>query len=165
PTVYYSLEEKAKGIVSKPRAIPARDLTDEETKNLPARLAWFKAQLPAVVASSAHRYGGDGAVGVVLNYTCTNPVTMRKYLQRIMNDAFDRNPTLDEMQDLSKGDPERRVSKEDRQRIVNLMFDGPEWRKQFLEVGLKKFADKISGAGDITSYGDQVSDDTAADLR
>ena len=169
PLAYQTMLLKAKGINAKPKGMPDGPLTPERKEGLLRTLKWFDKQLPVVVAAAAQQHGGGlkdagEGTGVILNFQCAKPVSRRQFLTRITQDNFDRNPSTAELA-LFKADINGLVSLEDRSAVVDRIFADPDWRRQFLQIGLKKFAQKIAGVAEIEPFQDQISQVQADDLK
>ena len=54
---------------------------------------------------------------------------------------------------------------EDRKKIAAKLLSDPAWKAEFIEKGLKKFADKLSGAAQIEPMLPQLTAAQAADLK
>lgn len=169
-TVYYSVLMRGKDIVGgKPAAMPPKNLKGEKAAEHLRFVKWMKTEFPAVVAEGDTRFGGgvksgDGGVGVILNFKCGEPATFREYIRRITNDVFGREPTADELK-LNGGSPEDKTSLKDRALVSARIFEDDAWKTEFMSSGLKKFADKISGAKDISAVEGNITAEQAVDLK
>ena len=171
-TVFATLLFKAKDIVgSKPSAMPIGDLTPEAKAQLLPILKWMAIELPTAVQEAQAILAGSelgkeigGGVGVVLNFKCTQPATLREYLRRVVNDAFSREPTAAEFKLGSVGLDEP-VPLADRVNLSGRMLSDPSWKAEFEAKTLRKFAKKIAGSQDIQSIEGTISAAQATDLK
>lgn len=161
PTVYQALLNNSKGnSSSKPSPMPPSK-APEKLENM---LAWFAINLPAVKHEAEVVYqAGENTTQFVENYKCNEVVSFRKYLTRITNDAFDRQPTEAELK-LGGENPDVMAQKEMRANVAKRIFEDKILKAEFMEKGLKKFARKFSGADDI-DVGGPINSDTAYDLK
>lgn len=168
PTVYYVLFKKAWGIESpSPIAMPTGQSTDESRLEIKRLLKWFEMNQPDLVLASAKKYEFESDLSqatVVTNFICKNPLTVRQQLTRVTSDAFDRLPTPAELS--SFGDKlDRTATKEDRVNLAKRVFNDSAWKKEFVDVGLRKFARRLSASGQMQQVEGWITADQAADLQ
>jgi hypothetical protein len=168
PTVYYALVMRHKNIVGgKPAAMPPNKLKPDQQEKLKSLVRWIEVEMPAVITQAVAMYGGGAGgegVGVKLNFRCDDPASFREYIRRVTNDAFGREPKVEELE-LGSSGPDGVTKKADREAIAARLFENKEWRKEFLNVGLKKFAHKVSGANDIGPIEGLLTEEEAKDLQ
>lgn len=159
PKVYQTIVNRFKSSANTPSAMPpvGENFNPQITERL---FVWYKKNAPTVLADVAHLYPNNakydnGDVKVDLLFKCQKPATFRQYVRRVTNDAFSREPTQSEL-GLTGENPDLPTTKENRDMISNRLSN--EWRAEFIEKGLKKFAYKVSGAADI-SYDPLVDGD------
>ncbi|MEY4065792.1 MAG: hypothetical protein RIR26_2000, partial [Pseudomonadota bacterium] len=138
---------KAREAVSSKLMPPGRFVgkSEDEWKSL---LAYFQARFPRVVAEARSKYHGQGlslGASLVKGYKCDNIKTGREFLNSLTTTALGRPPTTDEL----KATPQlsEPISAENRARLVDKLET--DWRKEFLDVGVRKFADKVTSAPEI----------------
>jgi len=173
PSVYFTMIKKAKGVnAGAPSAMPQVKLKDASMKKLKGTLLWMEKSFPLVVQTAYQKFDKNSkdsqkyGTGVILNYKCSKPATRRQFIRRFTNDVFSREPNADEtklMEEFGKLDEE--VKKADREALAKKLFDEEDWKKEFTDKGLKKFADKIADVGQINAFGTQISADQSTDLR
>ena len=166
PTAYYTIFLKAWQIEAKgsPLPMPPGQSTDEDRLEAKRLMRWFELNMPDLVIASSKKYEFQTTLNktkTVTTYVCTNPVSFRQFMSRVTSDAFDRLPKTAELGD----NPDRPVSQNDRQAIAKKISSDPIWREEFLNVGLRKFARKLSGSGQITASGTDISQPQAVDLQ
>jgi len=170
--VFATLLFKAKDIVgSKPAAMPTGEMTVEAKAQLLPILKWMAIELPAAVQESQAILAGSelgkeigGGVGVVLNFKCTQPATLREYLRRVVNDAFSREPTAAEFK-LGSVALDQPVPLADRVNLSGRMLSDPSWKAEFEAKTLRKFAKKIAGSQDIQPIDGVITSAQATDLK
>ncbi len=180
PRAYAALVQGAKQLVGqKPQPMPPGTLKMKDAKidELKQLVKWFETELSGVAQQGQDQFGvgngkseGAAAGSIKINFKCDNPASGRLYLTRLTQDAFSRNPTEDEMALIES--PDEPVSREDRQKIAERLVKDEKWKKEFLAVGLKKFADKIASVNAIGAYPNPkeagqflISAEQAADLQ
>lgn len=170
PAVYFTLLMRSKNIVGgKPAAMPPDRLGDDDQAKLMRLLVWFEREASAAVSLARARYGGsqqdDGnGVGVLIDYKCETPATFREYIRRVTNDVFSREPTAVELA-LGANGPDKPTTREDRQKIASMLLTDSAWKAEFIDKGLKKFADKLSGAAQIEKSEPDLTQAQADDLK
>ncbi|MCX6125784.1 MAG: hypothetical protein NTV34_13710 [Proteobacteria bacterium] len=168
PTVIYALYKKATKMDSgSPFAMPTGQASDEDRLEIKRLLRWFDLNMPDLVIQSSRKFGFETSlnkVKMITNYTCSSPITFRQLMTRVTADAFDRTPSPQELA-LFGDDANRTVSVADRANVAKRIFADAAWHQEFLNVGLRKFARKLAGAGQILAYGDQISQAQAIDLQ
>lgn len=111
-------------------------------------LAFFQKRFPTIVADARSKYHGDGldlGVPLDLSFKCETFKSGREFINELTNDALDRPPTPKELELVGRSkDP---VSKEIRQKLVAKLSS--DWKSEFLDAGLKKFAEKLSSSDKI----------------
>lgn len=168
-TVYFVLHKKAFKLdeAIKPYAMPNGYYSDDQRLTVKRLLRWFDLNLPDLVLASSQKYGFETSLEpskIISSFSCSKPISQRQFLVRLISDAFDRLPTPQELALL--GDQADQPTKsEDRQKLAKKMFEDPAWRNEFLNVGLRKFARKLSGAGSIRPYLKFISESQASDLQ
>lgn len=165
PTAYYTLFRKAFAIEGKsPSAMPPGQSDDAERAYIKRLLRWFELNQPELVLASARKYNFSTVLNktkVISNFSCTKPVTYREFIARVTSDAFDRLPTTAEL----TADPDHIVSPAERTGVAKRIFEDAAWRSEFMNIGLRKFARKLSGAGQIRPSGAEISEKQAKDLQ
>lgn len=104
-------------------------------------LAFFQKRLPNVVADAREKYHGDKlelGLPVNLNFKCKTPKSSRQFLNVLTMDALNRVPTADELKLVD----DKPVSEALREQLVEKISG--DWKTEFLNAGLKKFAEKVS---------------------
>jgi hypothetical protein len=151
PKVYQTIINRFKSSANSPAAMPP--LGENFNSQITERLfVWYKKNAPTILTDVAHLFPNNakydnGDVKVDLSFKCSNPATFRQYVRRVTNDAFSREPTPSEL-GLAGPNPDLPTTKQNREMITNRLAN--EWRAEFIEKGLKKFAYKVSGAADIS---------------
>ena len=151
PRVYQTIINRFKSSANSPAAMPP--LGENFNSQITERLfVWYKKNAPTILTDVAHLFPNNakydnGDVKVDLSFKCSNPATFRQYVRRVTNDAFSREPTPSELS-LGGPNPDLPTTKQNREMITNRLAN--EWRAEFIEKGLKKFAYKVSGAADIS---------------
>ena len=160
---------KAKDIVGgKPSAMPPFRLKAASKAKLLSMIKWMAVEMPAVAQEAQAQFGGgvkDGSVGVgvVLDFKCSEPASFREYIRRVTNDIFQREPTADELA-LTGKDPDEPATAKDRKKVVAKLFGDDDWKAQFEDKGLKKFAAKLSGVVDIKPLDGMVTGAQAEEI-
>jgi hypothetical protein len=166
--VYYSLFKKAFDIQSgSPAPMPTRSLDDAGKLRVKKVLKWFEMNKPDLVMASAKEfsfYSDLSDLSVITTFRCSNLLSSREYLNRVTADAFDRLPTSTE-QALLGDRLDKAISSTDRKAIAQRIFSDPNWKADFRDNGLKKFAQKLSGASLIGPYPSKISEMQANDLK
>ncbi len=148
--VYQTIVNRMTSATSGPSPMPppASQFDSKQTERL---FAWYKSKAPSILRD-VHLLYPDGAkinandVKVDLTFKCKTPATFREYIRRVTNDAFSREPTLGEMT-LAGPDPDIKVEPKHRDIIRDRI--ATEWKPEFIDKGLKKFAYKVSGANQV----------------
>lgn len=148
--VFQSIENNLLGrMEGKPKGMPYMvPMKGEEAEDFKRVLAWFQSRLPFVVADARAKYHvKDLSIGVPVNfqYSCSSLVTGRDFLNRLAQDALGRSLRQSELESFGKIDGT--VTKEMREKAVARLAG--EWKKEFLDYGLKQFAEKIGSSGRI----------------
>jgi hypothetical protein len=166
PNVYQALLNKSHNLTSsEPAPMPPGDLEKNVSDQIPHVLKWFEKNVGSAVSETFLRYPTalhpTDVPKTVFQFKCIKPSTVRSYVRRVVNDAFDREPTDSELSEF--GTLDIPVTKEHRTKISERLSK-LEWKNEFREKGLKKFASKLVGAADIGALGN-ISDEVALDLR
>jgi len=148
--VYQTIVNRMKSSKNGPSAMPPPDVSfdPKETERL---FAWYKTKAPTII-KDVHVLFPEGAkidandVKIDLTFKCKSPATFRDYIRRVTNDAFSREPSPTELS-LAGPDPDIKVEQKHRNLIKDRLAD--EWKSEFMEKGLKKFAYKVSGANQM----------------
>jgi hypothetical protein len=151
-----------------PTAMPPSALDVATKAKLQSLLAWFEQNLPDVVKEAANTYGATTQIGstlpVNMNYQCQQRASARNYMFRLFNDALGREPTADELsQNIPAAELDQPITDDRRTKLSFMAVEGP-LKDEFINYGLKVFAQRIGGAGNIqpdSAFGitqDQVSD-------
>ncbi len=170
PRVFFSMVMRAKNIIGgKPAAMPPKKMDGKKQEKLLRMVKWMVVEMPAVVTEAKIQFGKGSAddslgVGVILDFKCKEPASFREYIRRVTNDAFGREPTQDEL-GLNAKTPEDKASAVDRKKIAARLFEDKAWKQEFETKGLKKFAAKLSGSGDINAQEGQLTEAQATDLK
>lgn len=164
---YQAVKLRADGVSKGP--VPAMPPDDDSAATRAAAkrfTAWARANAPEVVLEAHANYPeantGEG-VKVVFNFKCEKPVTFRQYLRRVTNDAFDREPRQDELA-WAGNSPDVPTTKELRERVASKFRTNLIWRNDFIDVTLRKYADKIASVQDIRAS-KEISASVADDIR
>lgn len=157
--VYQTLVNRMTSATSGPSPMPP-PTAQFDPKQSERLFAWYKAKAPNILRD-VHLLYPDGAkinandVKVDLTFKCKTPATFREYIRRVTNDAFSREPTLGEIA-LAGSDPDITVEQKHRNLIRDLL--ATDWKAEFIEKGLKKFAYKVSGANQV-NYSPELDED------
>ena len=168
--IYYSTYVRARDLdIGKPSPMPPQKLKGTKLAEHLRFVKWAQQEMPGAVAQANTEFtkgtSKDGNnVGVLVNFKCSEPATFRSYIRRVTNDLFSREPTAEELK-LNGSSPEDLTTVADRAKIAGLVFSDKEWKKQFINIGLKKFADKLSGANAIEPVENSLTVAQANDLK
>jgi hypothetical protein len=168
--IYYTSYVRARDIdIGKPSPMPPQKLKGTKLDEHLRFVKWAQQEMPGAVAQANTEFGKgltqDGSnIGVLVNYKCSEPATFRSYIRRVTNDLFSREPTPEELK-LNTSTPEDLTTLADRAKIASRVFEDKEWKKEFMEKGLKKFADKLSGANAIEAVENSLTVAQANDLK
>ena len=154
--VFAAIKQVANKVVAgDPSPMPPNSLTEQATENAKKFVAFLQKQAPDIVLEAHANYGNESSgnqVKVNYNFRCEKPASFRKYIRRVTNDAFNREPTNNEL--LLAGDsPDVPTTSEMRNKIALKMRNDASWVDQFENVGLKKFANKVAGSFDMKATG------------
>lgn len=111
-------------------------------------LAFFQKRFPTIVADARAKYHGDKldlGVPLDLSFKCSTFKSGREFINELTFDALDRPPTPKELELIGKGNEP--VSKQLRQQLVAKISS--DWKTEFLNAGMKKFAEKLSSSDKI----------------
>jgi hypothetical protein len=157
--VYQSIVHRITSSKETPAAMPPPEEPYDQIKT--ERLfSWYKSKAPNIL-KDVHLLYPDGAkvgandVKIDLTFKCSSPATFREYLRRVTNDAFSREPTLAELS-LAGPDPDIKVEQKHRDLVKARLAS--EWKAEFVEKGLKKFAYKVAGSNAI-NYSPELNED------
>lgn len=137
----------------RPSAMPPGTMGGESRRKLEGMLYWFKLNMPAVVKEAENTYGVSdrfrSTLSVNLNYQCDSRAAGRNYVFRLFNQALGRLPTPEELDKLiPAAERDAPVTEKRRSAIAEAVTSG-EFKEQFLEYGLRIFAQRVGGAGAI----------------
>jgi hypothetical protein len=170
PTVFATLLFKAKDIVgSKPTAMPMGETPAAVKAQLLPLIKWMSIEMPLASQDAQHFFNGTDlaaelGVGVILNFKCSKPASLREYLRRLTNDAFSREPTPAELK-LGTSSLDSPLSDADRVTLGSRLLSDPSWKAEFEAKTLHKFAAKIAGSNDIQPLDKVISANQAQDLK
>lgn len=158
PIVYQALANKLlDSPPSYPQAMPpgSGKATGEQAKSFMQMLAWFQVNLPLVVAEAEDVYGHsvDDKVSQEVKFICSEPITLRRFLNRFTNSAFDRLPTKDEIAMYSSKELNDPVTQAQRKALSAKLWNDGNWRNEFERIGLLKLARAIGGAPALNPVG------------
>lgn len=178
--VYQSLKNKLNNTLGT-EAVPmppGDPLKDSEKITYQSLLKWFERNLPSSVMEAKIKYHGTAPdldpVQVHLNFQCKQRLTIRTFLRKLLNDAFGRELTESDFDLFGIKDKSSSIlSTQIQNIIVDKIFSDPTLKSDFIDYGLKKFAQKIQGTSEITKpewVGDGsatklYTDDAMADLN
>jgi hypothetical protein len=168
--IYYTTYVRARDLdIGKPAPMPPQKLKGAKLDEHLRFVKWAQQEMPGAVAQANNEFAKgltkDGNnVGVLVNYKCEEPATFRSYIRRVTNDLFSREPTAEELK-LNGTTPEDLTTVADRAKISSRIFENTAWKKEFVDIGLKKFADKLSGANAIEPLENAITADQAKDLK
>jgi hypothetical protein len=164
PVAYQTLRHAALKVGAAPAPMPPRAPDEAKLVELRAMIEWFQRAVPYAVIDADARYGNDSSANekVLLQFTCKKPSTLRAFLSRVTFGAFERPPTTTELAWFSEQELSAPVTPQARQLIVSKL-DG-EWRKELMDIGLRKLATVIGGAPGIRANG-EITAAIADDLR
>lgn len=151
PTIYQAIFNKAYDVKqSEPKAMPDIPVDDAYKDKLKKLVSWFQEVMPMIVVDAQMRYHGTANAKdfVALNYQfrCEKPASFRLYLNRVTQDALGRPPTPEELK-IAGANPDVPTVQAHKDAIrLKLQND---WKQEFHKYGLKRFADKLTGAADI----------------
>ena len=152
PMVYAAIHNKiSSDPVTTPSPMPPGELNKGESEKLRGVFGWFSVNLPLVVAEAEQTYGiksSGSETEAILQFTCTNPVTTRIFLNRITYAAFDRPPKDSEIDLFDKDDLDKPITNRLRKTIVDELKT-ERWKGEFQAVGLKKLAQMIAGSAGV----------------
>ena len=165
--IYQSLANK---IAKEPTSIPSPmphlvTSTPEMRSQIRAVLGWFRKNLPFAITDAASKYGVEKSdlPKIQFQFQCTKPTTLRLFINRIANAAFDRGALPAELAEFDVADLEKPVTPAQRTAIVARLRTSP-WKEEFLKQGLKKIAMVIGGGTAIQASTD-LAPDVVADLK
>lgn len=154
-TIVHRLTSSKEGPAAMPP--PTDPFDQQKTEQL---FLWYKLKAPNIL-KDVHLLYPDGVkvgaddVKIDLSFKCSSPASFREYLRRVTNDAFSREPTLAELS-LAGPDPDVKVEQKHRD-LIKARLAG-EWKAEFLEKGLKKFAYKVGGSSAI-NFSPELNED------
>lgn len=125
--------------------MPSSKLTPAERDQWLRMLVFFQRRMPTVVMEARGKYHGNKielGVPVDANYKCTTTRTGREFINELTLNALNRPPTAAELA-LVPNDSAP-VTREVRRQLVDRLNN--QWRIEFINNGIKKFADKVSSA-------------------
>lgn len=168
--IYYSTLLRAKDIdAGKPAPMPPNKLKGEALAEHLRFVKWYRAEAPSAVDQANREFGNgvkdsSGGVGVMVNFKCSEPVTFREYIRRVTNDIFGREPTAEELK-LNGATPDLKTTAKDRATVSGRIFENEAWKKEFIDFGLKKFANKLAGSNAIEPIEGNLTPAQVEDLR
>ena len=145
---------------------PMPPVSNDTVKQDAARfLVWFESKIISVYNDAKAFYGFDGHENQVQQvFTCSNPITTRQFLRRFSNNAFGREPTPEELTEYSNIDTP--VTLEMRKEIAAKINSDFALKSEFINYGVRRFAQKLSGANDIfASDNGPITEEIRNDLR
>jgi hypothetical protein len=154
--VYQSLllasQRKREGF---PVAMPPAALDDDAKRVEVGRmLAWMRITQPLAVLDANETYGNAGEkTPPNVTFTCTKQATLRRFVSSFMLAAYERAPTVDEINALPAADLDQPVKPEARQAIVGQLANAGGPKNEFVAHGLKRLATAIGGAPNIAPGG------------
>lgn len=153
PDSYQAVYNKAYEVAnSQPTGMPKNvDLTVDLKLQLKSLVAWMELNFPLAVNDAAIKYHGSksssGFASLNLAFKCERPATFRTYLNRVTQDALGRPPKIEELKLVS--DPDALVTQAHRDLVRQKLQT--DWAIEFRAFGVRKFADKVSGADAVRS--------------
>ena len=117
-----------------------------------AVLGWFQQNLPFAVTEAASRYGSEKSdlPKIQLQFQCSKPTSLRLFINRLANAAFNRGALPAELAEFDAADLEKPVTPDQRKAIVAKLRASP-WKDEFLEQGLKKLAMVVGGGTAVSA--------------
>jgi|GEM_PF-4090831 len=163
PRVYQSLTnklEKAENASPSPMPLGAGE-APKGTKEL---MEWLEVRFPFAVHDAKVTYQKGTPTQPPINFVCEGPMRAQTYIRKLVNEAFDREPTPLELA-LA---PTAATLVDDalRDKIRQKFLDGATWGLEFKNVTLKKVARRLGGRAEIEalSAGAFLSAQAKADL-
>jgi hypothetical protein len=151
-TLLLASQRKAEGF---PVAMPPVALSDDaKHAEVDRMLAWMRITQPLAVLNANEIYGNPSADTTPpdVSFTCEKNATLRRFLSNFTLAAFERGPTVDEINALPAADLDADVKPEARKAIVAQLTDGAH-KAEFVQHGLKRLATAIGGAPNIAPGG------------
>jgi hypothetical protein len=172
PKVYLALIRKYNASkLSSPSAMPPGGILDSNQKlEYSNIILWLQKNFPQAVrvshtiASDSIEFGEKAVIS--REFKCETPLSLRKFLRRLSNDALGQEPSRADLELLPQKDLDLPATLEAKKSLVARLFktDDP-WNKIFLEKGLKRFAMYLSGSENIKSEGSVLTPATVNDLQ
>ncbi len=172
PKVYLALVRKYNGSKSSsPSAMPPGSALNSEDKvEFSKVILWLQENFPKTV-KEAHAIAPDSVdfgekVTVMRDFQCESPLSLRKFLRRLSNDALGQEPLATDSEAFPAKDLDLPATTENKKLLIAKLFKPEDpWNKIFVERGLKKFAMYLSGGASIKSDGKHLTSAVAADLQ
>ncbi len=129
-------------------------VSDGKRTDLGRFLDWMRLNIPTAVSGAEAVYGGAAQFGstiaINLTYQCSQVTKSRDFIFRFFNRAFGRPPRTEELDKyLPAAERDQPITDERRAQIAALIQD-PTLKPEFFKYGLKRFAEQVSNAGNLT---------------